>query len=88
MYTLNLQILSHFVIFCVDHNTKNFVMKICMPTGYIIDYIRIYFHIFLKLRNIIFIFKKNGGITGARESKTLSGEFMHKIEDSDIHEIY
>jgi hypothetical protein len=31
-------------------------MKICMPTGYIIDYIWIYFHIFLKLRNLVFIF--------------------------------
>jgi hypothetical protein len=27
-----------------------------MPTGYIIDYIQIFFQIFLKLRNIVFNF--------------------------------
>jgi hypothetical protein len=43
-----------------------------MATSYIIDYIRIYFHIFLKLRNIVFKFFQNEGITRAREPKTLS----------------
>jgi hypothetical protein len=28
---------ARFCYFCVDHNTKNFVMKFFMPTGYIID---------------------------------------------------
>jgi hypothetical protein len=58
MYILNLQI-----YFCGDHNTKNFVMKFFMPTDYIIDYIWIYFHFFLKLSNIVFnIFKIEGSL--------------------------
>jgi hypothetical protein len=57
---------TNFIRFCyffVDHNTKNFVIKICMPTSYIIDYIRINFHIFLELRKIVFnYFRMEGSL--------------------------
>jgi hypothetical protein len=42
--------------FYVAHDAKSFILQICMLVGYIIDYAQIYFHIFMKLVNIIFKF--------------------------------
>jgi hypothetical protein len=39
-----------FCHFYLANNTKNFVVKICMLPDYIIEYVRIYFHIFQKLK--------------------------------------
>jgi hypothetical protein len=52
---LNLQILSDFY-FYVAHNTKYFKIKIGILVGYIFDYVLIYFHNFLKLKNMILLF--------------------------------
>jgi hypothetical protein len=68
-----------FCYFCVDHNTKNFVIKNCMPTGYIIDYIRICFHIFLKLRNIVFNYFRMEGSLELGSQKHFLKILMRKI---------
>jgi hypothetical protein len=52
----NLQILSDFLFFCVAYNTNNFIFKIYMLADY--DYVWIFFHIFLKLINMIVNFFK------------------------------
>jgi hypothetical protein len=55
---------TNFIKFCyfwVPHNTKNFVMKICILIDYNTDCVLIYFHNFLKLETMIFNFKKIGG---------------------------
>jgi hypothetical protein len=44
-------------------------MKFCMPKSCIIDYIQIYFHIFLKLRNIVFNFFRMEGSLELRSKK-------------------
>jgi hypothetical protein len=59
--------------FCVAHNIKNFVVKFCILTDYIIDYILIYFHNFLKLETIIFNFFKEGAL------KPRSQKYFQKI---------
>jgi hypothetical protein len=63
--------LIRFFHFYVAHNTKNFVIKFRILVDYIINYILIYFHNFLKLKIIIFLIFKNGGNTCAQESKAL-----------------
>jgi hypothetical protein len=51
-------------------------MKICMLVSYFINYVWIYFHIFLKLVNMTFDFLENNEITDAREPKTLSMQII------------
>jgi hypothetical protein len=43
----------HVCYFCVPHITKNFVIKHCKIVGYIIDYIKTYFHKKFKHKKII-----------------------------------
>jgi hypothetical protein len=54
MYISNLQISSNFIVFCVAHNIKNFVVNFFILVDYIIDYVQIYFHNFLKFKTKLF----------------------------------
>jgi hypothetical protein len=74
-----------FCHFCVAHNTRNFALKICMLVGYPLDYVQIFFHIFLKLINIMFGFFKNNEITGAREPKTLHKRLVLLSFSTHVH---
>jgi hypothetical protein len=58
MYVFKSLNLIGFLIFFVANNTNDLTFKIYMLVGYIIDYVHNYFHIFLKLVNMIFIFLK------------------------------
>jgi hypothetical protein len=58
-----------------------------MPTGYIIDYIRIYFYIFLKLKNIVFnYFRMEGSLElGSRKhfpKLSLNNNFFYTRQTS------
>jgi hypothetical protein len=47
MYIFSLQFLSDFVILC-SPQYKEFLIKCCILMRYIIDFVQIYFYIFLK----------------------------------------
>jgi hypothetical protein len=62
------------IFYFLAHNIKNFILKICMLVGYIIDHVKICFKFFETYKHE-FRFFSDREITRAREEKTLSGSF-------------
>jgi hypothetical protein len=56
MYAFKSTNVSIICYFCVADNITNFVLIFLMLVGYIIDFVQIYFHNFLRYKNMVFIF--------------------------------
>jgi hypothetical protein len=92
MYISNLQFYQIICHFCVAHNTKNFISKICMLCGLHIDYVYIYIYNVWNLEvYLLLLFLKKGSLElrsqkhfpGLRGFYYLSTIINHQIEKRD-----